>query len=626
MYGTNVCTRCHVRYQAPEALRGLMDVLVLYGSETGTARCMALDLCEHLSAGGVGAACQCVSGVDFNGLHTSGVEVVVWLMSTTGQGAPPRTWTRGWRWLLQKRLTMSRPWCDMRMAVLGLGDRSYPDYNVVARKLNARLVQVGAQMITPLSLCDASAEGGSGPQYVLWRQQVMAALLGSERHVHLLPCPPCPFHVVVDDDAGCLQQQPQQQQPPDAHDHDGVAPVLEVRRVTADHHWHCVLRMSLGGVRTQPGDTLWLYPNNETVQSPPLCVDTSAATTTQGLLIHRPRVEPILDWMDRHGLTDRRVRVAWADGTSAWWSGRVQLLSWWLTFVFDPFSTAVPYYCIRVAAHYSSHTNPDVVDRMRALASQPFGSGVREYVLEEKRSAAEVLDEFGCRASRVPLPILLSALPVIYPRPYSVAACGRDSSSILVSVQQAVTPLVRLYCGRMSATLLARPQTLRYFVTPSPLRVLSTWTRRPGILVTAGTGVAAVLPWLTLNSQEGLPLWSLYHGCRDMELDGMQLNSLVAPADLAALSIAQSRVPGYPHRYVWHALLADAQRVWNTLWGDGGGENDGFCVVVGSLRMARDVEGALATIAKQCGQCSHEEALAMVKALQAKVGTPVSAP
>lgn len=47
--------------------------------------------------------------------------------------------------------------CDMRFAVFGLGDSGYAKYNATARKLHARLLQLGASELVSCRLL--SVEG-----------------------------------------------------------------------------------------------------------------------------------------------------------------------------------------------------------------------------------------------------------------------------------------------------------------------------------------------------------------------------------------------------------------------------------------------------------------------------------
>jgi sulfite reductase alpha subunit-like flavoprotein len=69
--------------------------------------------------------------------------VVVFVLSTTGQGDIPGNAAEFWKNLLRKKL---RPGClgNVKFTIFGLGDSSYPRFNWAARKLHRRLAQLGA--------------------------------------------------------------------------------------------------------------------------------------------------------------------------------------------------------------------------------------------------------------------------------------------------------------------------------------------------------------------------------------------------------------------------------------------------------------------------------------------------
>ena len=78
---------------------------------------------------------------------------VLFITSTTGQGDPPDNMRNFWRFLLRRSLP-SNSLQNMKYAVFGLGDSSYPKYNTCARKLYKRLEHLGAQSLVPIGLGD----------------------------------------------------------------------------------------------------------------------------------------------------------------------------------------------------------------------------------------------------------------------------------------------------------------------------------------------------------------------------------------------------------------------------------------------------------------------------------------
>lgn len=565
----------------------LARAAVLYATQTGTAQAMALDVAEHLSANGVAAVACAVDEYALERLSDAGT-LVVWIAATTGAGVPPTSFAAVWRRLLARALTEAQPLLGRRHVVLGLGDSSYTHYNVVARRLSARLQQLGAaQDVLALQLVDAAAVGGPWPQYVHWRGLLLARCAPAPLR-SVAPVPPSPYRVDENCGAGPDEAQP------------GDLCALELNaRVTAPAHWHEVRRVRVAVAGVQPGEVVYVWPAN-TGRVDGQLPRVALPPADEGML-HRSADESVDSWLLRHGLEPaRRVRV-WGNAPAAWWHGRALALRTWMSWVFDPWAPAQPYFAVRVAAHYSSQrSDPARAERLADMGRNPFSAGVCAWALDERRTASEVLEELACRGCDVPLALLLSALPLHQPRPYSVASVEPGHCSLLVAVAQRRTPLGRLREGRVGATLRCSPPLLRVAIAPgpAPLAALAAWHARPGLLVTAGTGVAGVAS-LAAGPR---PQWTLYHGCRDAALDGLELLCPeLTTQDRRATWVAQSRVSGAAHRYVWHALLADSAHVHATLWAQ-----DGFAAVVGSSRMARDVLSALATVVRLHGASNME--------------------
>ncbi|PNH06235.1 NADPH-dependent diflavin oxidoreductase 1, partial [Tetrabaena socialis] len=87
---------------------------------------------------------QAMDSYDVRGLPSEGLLVCV--AATAGQGDPPDNMRRFWRFLLRRSLPPDSL-AATAFAVFGLGDSSYPNYNVAAKKLDRRLAGLGA---TPL--------------------------------------------------------------------------------------------------------------------------------------------------------------------------------------------------------------------------------------------------------------------------------------------------------------------------------------------------------------------------------------------------------------------------------------------------------------------------------------------
>lgn len=164
-------------------------LLVLYGSETGTAQ----DVAEHVTqqAAARGLPDTQVAAMDTLPLAQllPRCNLVVFVASTTGDGEPPENMRASWRALLRRNL--SPDWLrGVHVAVFGLGDSSYAKYNSTARKLHARLLQLGASELVERGLGDDQHEFGYFGALNPWLGKLWDAVLTKY---------PLPEGFVVDD-------------------------------------------------------------------------------------------------------------------------------------------------------------------------------------------------------------------------------------------------------------------------------------------------------------------------------------------------------------------------------------------------------------------------------------------
>ncbi|KAM1409041.1 hypothetical protein ACFX2I_009484 [Malus domestica] len=85
--------------------------------------------------------------------------VVIFVVSTTGQGVTPDSMKGFWNFLLRRNL--SGQWLQgLHYAVFGLGDSGYQKFNYVAKRLDRRLLQLGATPIVERGLGDEQHPSG----------------------------------------------------------------------------------------------------------------------------------------------------------------------------------------------------------------------------------------------------------------------------------------------------------------------------------------------------------------------------------------------------------------------------------------------------------------------------------
>jgi sulfite reductase alpha subunit-like flavoprotein len=147
-------------------------VRILYASETGNAEDLAYSLFGILREQ-VKANISSISSYDVTQLPEE--EVIIFVLSTTGDGECPSSMVGFWKFLLQKNLPKTSL-ASVAVAVFGLGDSSYEKYNAAARRLMMRVKQLGAKELVPLGLGDDQHTHGFFTGYEKWLKDLGPAL------------------------------------------------------------------------------------------------------------------------------------------------------------------------------------------------------------------------------------------------------------------------------------------------------------------------------------------------------------------------------------------------------------------------------------------------------------------
>jgi sulfite reductase alpha subunit-like flavoprotein len=174
------------------------ELLILYGSQTGVAQEVA-ELVE-LEAVRRRFTVRCMPMDAYPLASLPRERLLVTVCSTTGQGEAPDNMRSFWRFLLRKDLPAGALGGVLH-AVFGLGDSSYPKFNVAARRLAARLGQLGSAQLAPAGYGDDQDELGAEQAFQPWLTALWAALdAAAPMPAGLLPLPldaPSPLRLVV---------------------------------------------------------------------------------------------------------------------------------------------------------------------------------------------------------------------------------------------------------------------------------------------------------------------------------------------------------------------------------------------------------------------------------------------
>lgn len=445
----------------------MAELQIVYASETGNAEDVAYSLHEQLGASGVECSTSNIASVTLSAL--SQMRAVVLVVATAGDGEAPTAMRPFWKSLLRKNLTQ-QALAGLQFAVFGLGDSSYEFYNAAARKLFTRLRQLGGQPIVPLGLGDDQARLGYLGGLVAWTASLLAQISKLDvvsKRSSVRGCSPGDMFCIEQGEG--IESMSSLVQLQSAH----VATVARNERMTSADWWQDVRHLSFAldpldpMTNYEPGDILAVYYENNRQ-------DVDALLSMLSLPADQPiRIQ---------ALHDRQNRLA-----SAVTTPRILF-------------TSLLDICARPKRSFfrmlsNLAQNPEEKAKLIELAS-PEGTDLYfDYCVRERRSHVEVMREF--RSLVVDLPSLLSALPVLRPREYSIASAREvhpGQCDLCVAIVTHRTPYGRVVPGLCTHFLrnLHLGECMRYRILSGPLRDTQLLQTSPLLLIGPGTGVSSM--------------------------------------------------------------------------------------------------------------------------------------
>ncbi len=138
-------------------VQSTLQVTVLYGTETGNAKKLATSFVKKLKDAGHIVKLKSTETYKPTELDTEKNLIVV--VSTHGDGDPPAAAKQ----FVETLKNRSKPLADLKFAVLGLGDTSYPLFCKTGEDIDSMLDGLGASRIQSLGKCDLDIETVANP-------------------------------------------------------------------------------------------------------------------------------------------------------------------------------------------------------------------------------------------------------------------------------------------------------------------------------------------------------------------------------------------------------------------------------------------------------------------------------
>ncbi|XP_072961674.1 NADPH-dependent diflavin oxidoreductase 1 isoform X1 [Typha angustifolia] len=612
----------------------LNRLLVLYASQSGNA----MDVAERVGREAERGGCPAVEVVSMDHFDASGLAdelVVIFVVSTTGQGDPPDSMKRFWRFLLQRNL--SQKWLEgLRYAVFGLGDSGYQKYNFAAKKLDRRLLDLGAEPVIEKGLGDdqhpSGYEGTLDPWLLsLWRvlNQIYPSILPSISdilHPDHRTLESSKFQVIYHSANEVQQQVSDMSDPEDfakvierAHlmspalqCHDDEKPqymltVVANKRLTKEGDdrdvRHFELESSSSVIDYQIGDALEVLPSQN-----PISVDA---------IIQRCNLNPDCYITIQPRDTEKESLDPHVNGTV-----RPIKLRSFVALAMDIASASPRRYFFEVMSFYAAAEHEK--EKLEYFASPEGRDDLYQYNQKEHRTVLEVLEDFP--SVQMPFEWLVQLVPPLKRRAFSISSSPLAHPSqvhLTVSIVSWTTPFKRKRQGLCSTWLAG--------LDPHEGILIPSWIHRgslppppptlPLILVGPGTGCAPFRAFVEERaiqsmSQSTSPIL-FFFGCRNRESDFLykefwlshaQDHGILSAEKGGGFFVAFSR--DQPKKiYVQHKIREESTRIWSLL-------NAGAAIYIAgsSTKMPADVTKALEEVISKESGMSKESASRWLRA------------
>lgn len=538
---------------APAAGGEARNLTILYGSETGNSADLARRVKTQAEARGLKTALADMAGYKTRQLKDEQDLLVV--VSTHGEGDAPEPAAEFFEFLFSRKAPRLS---GIRFAVLGLGDSTYEHFCGAARRVDERLLELGAERLADRIDCDVDYEDPAAA----WVEETLAGLAAKATAAASVTASAF-VHV-----------------PPVAGGYDKrrpfIAPVIEniviTGRGSSKETRHIELSLEGSGLSYRPGDALGIVPRND------------------GRLIDRLLSAAGLNPSD--AIEVKAQKATLADALSSHFE----------------ITALTP----RFIEHWAGLSG---ASELSGLLGADQRSELTAYM--GRNHIVDILEAFPVKG--LTAADFAAGLRTLQPRLYSIASSSSlAEDEVHLTVSTLRYDLNGSQRGGVASTHLAaltqEDATIPVYIQENPHFRLPEDPHRPVIMIGAGTGVAPYRAFLQEReaSDASSPAW-LFFGERNFRTDFLYQVEWQRHLDegrLSRLDLAFSRDQA-EKTYVHHRMREQGRDLYDWL------ENGAHVYVCGDAEgLAPDVHRALTEIVAEQGRVGAEEADAYIRNLQ----------
>ncbi|GFQ75650.1 NADPH-dependent diflavin oxidoreductase 1 [Trichonephila clavata] len=567
------------------------NILILFGTQTGNSEDVADRIGRYVTR--MNGKAQVVSLSDYPVTNLVNESIVIFVCSTTGNGEFPDNMKSFWKFMLRKGLP-SNSLCHIKFSVFGLGDSSYDKFNVVAKKLNKRLLQLGALELIPLTLGDDQHELGYDAALDPWLLKLKDVLKNicnlSDSYIpDNIPLPPrytvkfCENPSINSVSFEVCNR----------NDSFPLATLKKNQRVTPEDHFQSVHLLEFEidqNVHYEPGDVAVVWPENPLEEVEDFLALLNVPLDTIFTLQPTDADVP-LPKISVYPCTVRQCATTYFD-----------IMSIPRRSFFEIFR------------HFSQdELEKEKLEEFTTAAGQ---EELYDYCNRPRRNILEVLKDFPHTTPHVPFEYFFDMIPSIRPRSFSIASSLRahpQEFHLLVAVVQYKTRLRKPRLGLCSnwITKLKPGCSIPFSTKKGSIALLESPV--PIILVGPGTGVAPFRSFIEERALKGIGDNYLFFGCRNKGKDFFFSEEWQELCEKNILKIFTAFSRDQEDKlYVQHRIAENGPLMWDLIQN----KKASIYVAGNAKQMPQGVKDAFLEIITKEGGLTQEEAVKYLLSLE----------